>query len=430
MALPRKHNLEQLKKLRLITKNNDIGDKINHNNKKYPNGYVIDNPFDRKIDTYESFIKSDNKIKITESTTFEEDALIIWENYYINNFDIINNNHDNIDYIVNDIIEKNQYKENIEFMKDDLYNIISNYMDIEYVSESVYNRGVGPTNNSLFITPTPKQSLTTSISTDSFNVGKYINVGKIKGFIDSIDNKYLYISEEGTEKKKVLITDYIKELSKVKTINEKSGLYSEYWDELEKPSNKMSNYHREVDVIDNDEMIDNDGYDIRYDNEITDIDNDYDNEMTDIDNDYDDEITDKDFDNEMTELDNDIMTNNIRRFPNPRRYSPGRINRKSNDVPNNIPYEMPIRRKSMRYDSDNVQENIYINDTKKIMCNDCGQMVMDDYKSKVSHIYNKHFNKPEMDGAVPYKDYTNSLVSWPQGGKQVQKLIRKYFFKG
>jgi len=400
MALPRKHNLEQLKKLRLITKNNDIGDKVKDNNKKYPNGYSIDNPFDRKIDTYESFIKIDNKLKVNESITFEEKALIIWENYYIDNFDFINENQDDINVIVEDIINKNDYTENIESMKDDFFNIVSNHMDVEFVGESVHNSGMGPTNNPLFGTPTIRQSLTTSISTNSFQIGKYINVGKIKGFLDSIDNKYLYLSTEGVNKEKVLIKDYIKELSKSKEINEKSGLYSEFWDKLKPKEEEKPYYPNEIDVMERDEELDQDI-----------------------------EITDDDYEEEMSEVE-DVISDNIRRYPTPRRYSPRRLNKKTQEMPNNIPYEMPTKRKSMLYNSDNVQENIYIHDDKKVMCNDCGQMIMDDYKSKVSHIYNKHMNKPEMDGSVPHKEYTTTITSWPQGGKQTQKLITKYFYKG
>ena len=88
MALPRKHNLEQMKRLRQLSKG-DIGDVVAKGQKKkeseMANSYWIDNPLDRSIDTYESFIKKDNKqtpkSMMTEELNWDENALIIWENY-------------------------------------------------------------------------------------------------------------------------------------------------------------------------------------------------------------------------------------------------------------------------------------------------------------------------------------------------------------
>jgi len=58
-TLPRESSVKQLKKLRSIVKN-DIGDKV-RGTKKVKNSIRTDNPVDRKIDSYENFIKSGNK---------------------------------------------------------------------------------------------------------------------------------------------------------------------------------------------------------------------------------------------------------------------------------------------------------------------------------------------------------------------------------
>jgi len=77
--------------------------------------------------------------------------------------------------------------------------------------------------------------------------------------------------------------------------------------------------------------------------------------------------------------------------------------------------------------SNNLNENIFKNDFKGVKCNFCGQIVDDKYSSKISHIYNKHFNKPSMDGYVPVKTHIGNNI--PQGGIKTYQLIKLYFDK-
>jgi len=76
----------------------------------------------------------------------------------------------------------------------------------------------------------------------------------------------------------------------------------------------------------------------------------------------------------------------------------------------------------------NVNENSYKNDFKGVKCNFCGQMVSDDYSSKINHIYTKHLEHPKMDGYLPTKEYSPSITV-PQGGKRDYQLVKLYFDK-
>lgn len=384
MSLPRKHNLEQLKKLRNITKGKDIGDIVSKDEKnkesKMPNAYWIDNPFDRKIDTYESFIKEN---KLTEGSVFENDAEILWQNYLIQNEDFINKNYMNIDLIVNDIIKKNEYKDGIEYMKNDFYNIVQNYLDLELVEESLSNKGKGPGNTDLFNNQF-KQVLTSLNSPSILQVGKQVKVGKIKGYIDSVDNEYVYITTLSGNKEKITFKKFLKELESENTINENSGLPSELWMDYQPEEQE-----NEIDVLE-DEDEDEDEFEIDY---------------------------------------------NINNYRKPRRMpKPQRPIENPSDMPKKFPREIPKVGSIHGTEDDPMglnqkrNENLYINDYKGVKCDDCGEIVDNTYKSKVAHIYNKHFNKPEMDGSVPSKRFSFDNT-WPQGGKEVNKLVRRYFPK-
>lgn len=390
MSLPRKHNLKQLKKLRNITKGKDIGDIVSKGEKnkesKMPNAYWMDNPFDRKIDTYENFIKEN---KLTEGSVFENDAEILWQNYLIQNEDFINKNYMNIDLIVNDIIKKNEYKDGIEYMKDDFYNIVQNYLDLELVEESLSNKGKGPGNTDLFNDKQFKQVLTSFKSPSILQIGKQVKVGKIKGYIDSVDNEFVYISTLDGNKEKISFKKFLKELELENTINENSGLPSEFWMDYQ-PEEQDT----EIDVLE-DEDEDEDEFEIEYDDV----------------NNY----------------------KNPRKLPKP--HIPNRINTKPSDIPRDFPREIPKIGSihgteddpmGLKYQRSN--ENLYVNNYKGVKCDDCGEMVDNTYKSKVAHIYNKHFNKPEMDGSVPSKRFSFD-TTWPQGGKEINKLLKKYFPK-
>jgi len=68
-ALPRKSTVTQLKKLRKITKNVDIGDKISDMNKQGANIQYIHNPVDVGIESYEDYLKNSKPTKIVTSKT-------------------------------------------------------------------------------------------------------------------------------------------------------------------------------------------------------------------------------------------------------------------------------------------------------------------------------------------------------------------------
>lgn len=423
MSLPRKHNLEQLRKLRKITKGQDIGDIVAKGEKKkegnMPNAYWIDNPIDRNVDTYENFIKKDNKVQtkaIKESLNLEEDAFIIWENYLIQNEDFINDNSMDYEIIIDDIIKQNEYKEGIEEMRDLFNDIIQNHFDMELVEESVANKGKGPGNDSFF-SNSFKQILTTQISPSILQIGKQVKVGKIEGIINSVDNEFVYITPlDGGEPEKISFKKFMKTLKESGVINEKSGLPSEYWMEYGEPL-PMPEIEEDEEVIVEPlppEEVQEEGEEVQIQRE--------------------EETTQP----EEDELE-DFLDTKIRRIGKPR--GPGgpprriRTRPDKSQSPREIPkYPTdPPRRGSVYGTEDDPMglrhnENIYTNDFKGVKCDDCGQMVDDTYKAKIAHIYNKHFNKPEMDGQVPVKKYSYD-TTWPQGGGEAQKLVWIYFPK-
>jgi len=233
MPLPRKHNIDQLKKLRKKTKG-DIGDLVYKDQKKrkYMNLQWSNNPIDRKVDTYENFIKRNKKSKITESLNLDEDAFIIWENYLMENEDFVKNNYEDRNVIINDILTKYEYKEGISEMVGDFLIYLDDYLDEELISmttESVNNKGMGPGNNDFFRNNF-KQKNSSRISTDIFKVGKYLQIGNTEGYIDSIDEDFVYITKlPGVgEIEKISYKDLMRKI-KFSKINENSGLPSEFW---------------------------------------------------------------------------------------------------------------------------------------------------------------------------------------------------------
>ena len=400
MALPRKHNLEQMKKLRQLSKG-DIGDVVAKGQKKKESGmansYWIDNPLDRNIDTYESFIKSDNKQKpkamIKEELNWGENALIVWENYLNQNEDFEKKNYMNTDLIIQDIINKNDYKNGIEQMKEEFDVLLDNYLDLDIVSESVHNKGMGPGNTS-FYNNNSKQVLTPQLSIDLLQIGKFVKVGKIEGYINSLDEENVYISVVpglGTIEK-VPFKKFLKQIKLEGKILESSGFPSEFWTEepdiLVQPEEEQESQTEEEEE-----------YEVQKEIEEREEEQEYE-----IQNEFD-----------VEDYGKPGKPKSPNQWPKPPR--PKEINIS--------PIDKPIH--TVRGTEDNpLGENLYINDFKSVKCDDCGQMVEDTYKSKVAHIYNKHFNKTEMDGAVPTK-VDSYDTTWPQGGAQVQKLILKYF---
>lgn len=60
-SLPRQQTVDQLKKLRKITKGTDIGDRVSDMNKQGANIQYIQNPVDSGIESYEDFEKKNKK---------------------------------------------------------------------------------------------------------------------------------------------------------------------------------------------------------------------------------------------------------------------------------------------------------------------------------------------------------------------------------
>ena len=250
MSLPRKRNIEQLKRLRKQI-GEDIGDKTNKKNIKSMNNLNwTNNPLDRKIDTYEGFVESQkigkkNKSTIKENLKFDEEAFVIWENYLMENEDFVKSHYDDRELIINDILEKYDYKEGVDSMVDEFFMYLDSYLegDLTYsTNESVYNRGVGPGNFGLFKNNV-KDKPSFRNSTDIFKVGKYIQVGNIEGFIDSVDEDYIYITKlQGVGKiEKVSYKEMMKKINFSK-INENSGLPSEFWDDEYDEDNFIDDY--------------------------------------------------------------------------------------------------------------------------------------------------------------------------------------------
>jgi len=412
MALPRKHNLEQMKRLRQLSKG-DIGDVVAKGQKKKESGmansYWIDNPLDRTIDTYESFIKKDNKLKpkamMKEELTWEEDALIMWENYLNQNEDFVKKNFMNTDLIIQDIVNNYSHKDGIDKMSEEFEILLDNYLNLE-LTESVHNKGMGPGNTS-FYHNNSKQVLTPQLSIDLLQIGKFVKVGKIEGYINSLDEENVYISTiDGVGKiEKVPFKKFLKQIKDDGKINENSGLPSEFWTEED---GDVLVAEPEVQEEQAQELQ-------REEEEEYEVQKEYTEEEREEEEEYE---VQSEFDVDFDDMD-DIRRTKPRLPKPPRPRQPSPTERNIVDRPIN-----PIR--GTEDNPTGVQENVYTNDYKTVKCDDCGQLVEDTYKGKVGHIYNKHFNKSEMDGAVPQK-VDSYDTTWPQGGKQVQKLILTYF---
>lgn len=63
--LPRQSTVNQLKKLRKITKGVDIGDRISDMNKQGANIHYISNPVDTGVESIEHFWKQNEPVKTT-----------------------------------------------------------------------------------------------------------------------------------------------------------------------------------------------------------------------------------------------------------------------------------------------------------------------------------------------------------------------------
>jgi hypothetical protein len=60
-SLPRQQTVDQLKKLRKLTKGVDIGDRISDMNKQGANIQYIQNPIDTGVESYEDYQKHNKK---------------------------------------------------------------------------------------------------------------------------------------------------------------------------------------------------------------------------------------------------------------------------------------------------------------------------------------------------------------------------------
>jgi hypothetical protein len=60
-SLPRQQTVDQLKKLRKLTKGIDIGDRISDMNKQGANIQYIQNPIDTGVESYEDYQKHNKK---------------------------------------------------------------------------------------------------------------------------------------------------------------------------------------------------------------------------------------------------------------------------------------------------------------------------------------------------------------------------------
>jgi hypothetical protein len=67
--LPRQSTVNQLKKLRKLSKGIDIGDRISDMNKQGANIRYISNPVDTGIESIEHFWKHNDPVKLTISKT-------------------------------------------------------------------------------------------------------------------------------------------------------------------------------------------------------------------------------------------------------------------------------------------------------------------------------------------------------------------------
>jgi hypothetical protein len=87
-----------------------------------------------------------------------------------------------------------------------------------FIKESVENKGVGPGNKGLFPSAPKKQTINRAIPTmDFLRIGKHILTKKIDGFIDSVQNENIFITDRITgEVQKYTLKEVIREIAKAK----------------------------------------------------------------------------------------------------------------------------------------------------------------------------------------------------------------------
>ena len=87
-----------------------------------------------------------------------------------------------------------------------------------FVKESVENKGKGPGNQDLFPSAPKKQTINRAIPTmDFLRIGKHILTSKIDGFIDSVQNESIFITDRITgEITKYSLKEVLRELTKSK----------------------------------------------------------------------------------------------------------------------------------------------------------------------------------------------------------------------
>jgi hypothetical protein len=100
--------------------------------------------------------------------------------------------------------------------------MIKNYKN--FVGESVENRGKGPGNSDLLPNTPFKQKLNRSDQTmDLLRIGKHIFTGKIDGFIESVQNDGIYITDRQSGETRVYtLKEVLKEISKTKSQENKN----------------------------------------------------------------------------------------------------------------------------------------------------------------------------------------------------------------
>jgi len=170
-----------------------------------------------------------------------------------------------------------------------------------FIKESVANKGKGPGNNDLFLTAPKKQTINQSNQTvDFLRLGKQIKTSNIDGFIDSIQDGYIYIIDRITGLiDKYTLKEVLKELGKYKpekissTVQGFEGIPA--WAQKQKIYESIEDIDREfsmedisgveIDPEDDDEDIDDDEYDysVQYSDDEEDIDFDLDDNSDEFD---------------------------------------------------------------------------------------------------------------------------------------------------
>jgi len=157
-----------------------------------------------------------------------------------------------------------------------------------FVKESVENKGKGPGNIDLIPTTPKKQTLNNSNQTlDFLRIGKHILTKKIDGFIDSVQNERVYISDRITgEIKKYTFKEILKEITgnKIDEIPLKGFTGTPEW--AKKPIVKEGLEQKKIQAvhtIENPEDEITDEYSDKIDN---DVDEDIDDERINIDDVY------------------------------------------------------------------------------------------------------------------------------------------------